>query len=191
MRFFLICFFALLTSTILGQNDDIPQTEEVNSPIEISQSGQKTKKEYNGPLSMFAGNPGKAALYSLILPGAGQFYNKKYLKVPIVMGIEGAVIGLLVRNNNQYRRWDREANQKLNGTNPNPCTFSQAELESFRDRARRQRDITLISTILVHLFQVADAFIHRHLIEFDVDDDLGFEWHAPQNGIGLGITFTF
>ncbi len=184
MRLIYSFIFLFLSSMMTAQVQDTVITDSID-PIEEP----KKRRSYNGPLSMFAGNPGKAALYSLILPGAGQFYNKSYIKVPIVIGIEGAVIGLLVRNNRQYKRWDTELNNKLS---MNVCNgLSQSELVTLRDRARRQRDITLISTILVHLFQVADAFIHRHLIEFDVSDDLSYRWHAPDTGLGVGLTFTF
>ena len=190
MRFSLICIFVILGLTVFGQIQESAEVVQVTSSQDTAEHIQKTQKAYNGPLSMFAGNPGKAALYSLMLPGAGQLYNKKYLKVPLVVGIEGAVVGILIRNNRQYKRWDRESNDLLMGI-PSPSGLNQAELDSLRERARDQRDITLIATVLVHLFQVADAFIHRHLIEFDIDDDLGFEWHSPESGIGLGLTVTF
>jgi hypothetical protein len=41
-----------------------------------------------GFFSIFKGKPGKAALYSLIIPGGGQIYNKKWWKVPLALGID-------------------------------------------------------------------------------------------------------
>jgi hypothetical protein len=52
---------------------------------------------------MFAGRPGKAALYSLIIPGAGQAYNKKYWQVPIVWGAVGTVGYFVIDNSKEYR----------------------------------------------------------------------------------------
>src|SRR4051794_29183926 len=45
----------------------------------------------------------RAALYSAILPGAGQFYNKKYWKIPIIYaGFVG--LGIAIEfNNSQYK----------------------------------------------------------------------------------------
>src|ERR1700733_3620184 len=34
-------------------------------------------------------NPRRATIYSLIFPGLGQFYNKKYWKIPIVLAAVG------------------------------------------------------------------------------------------------------
>src|SRR5690606_18821836 len=44
----------------------------------------KTKKT-----SIFSGKPGKSMLFSLVIPGSGQIYNKSYLRVPVVYGVIG------------------------------------------------------------------------------------------------------
>ena len=55
---------------------------------------QKTQKEKS---------PKKAALYSAILPGAGQVYTKKYWKVPIVYGGLVTSFYFINENNSSYR----------------------------------------------------------------------------------------
>src|SRR5687768_1869339 len=46
-------------------------------------------------------SPKKAALFSAIVPGLGQAYNKKYWKIPIIYaGFAG--LGYLVSFNNEY-----------------------------------------------------------------------------------------
>jgi hypothetical protein len=47
----------------------------------------------------------RAGLYSAVLPGLGQFYNKKYWKIPIVWGAVGAGVGIAIWNDNQYKKY--------------------------------------------------------------------------------------
>ena len=48
-------------------------------------------------------SPNKAALLSLILPGAGQAYNKKYWKIPIVYAGIGGLGYAIHRNGREFR----------------------------------------------------------------------------------------
>jgi hypothetical protein len=50
-------------------------------------------------------SPTKAGLYAAILPGLGQAYNKKYWKIPIVLGAIGTGVGIAMWNDKQYRRY--------------------------------------------------------------------------------------
>ena len=59
--------------------------------------------------------PSKAAFYSAILPGAGQAYNKKYWKIPIVWGAIGTGIYFYVRNDKQFDRYRNAYKRRLAG----------------------------------------------------------------------------
>lgn len=182
-------YFILSTLCIAGQSysQDI-----LTDSIDYSQQPKKTK-DFKGPLSMFSGNPGRAALYSLILPSAGQFYNKKYWKVPLVLAAEGTAIGFLVYNTRIYNEW----NEALLQISANPQIITEykgrntAEVRDKRDSARQFRDYTIVAVAAVHLIQVADAFVNRHLIEFDVSDDLSLDLRVEDQGPSLGFTFNF
>jgi len=159
-----------------------------------TQTASAYEKEKNGPFSffkVFSGNPGRAALYSAILPGAGQAYNKKYWKVPIVLAAEGTAIGFIVYNQQKYRNWRLAHRLMSEGELPGgylgATTPSQARL--VRDQWAQRRDYAIIGTVAIHIIQIADAFIHRHLIEFDVSDDLSF--NAFTNGQSLMVTVSF
>ena len=73
----------------------VDSLREAASPLRDSAKVIAVMKEHS---------PKKAALRSLILPGLGQIYNKKYWKLPIVygaLGISGAVFNY---NLQWYRR---------------------------------------------------------------------------------------
>ena len=48
-------------------------------------------------------NPKVAALRSAIIPGWGQWYNKKYWKIPIIYGALGVTAGVFFYNLKTYR----------------------------------------------------------------------------------------
>ena len=132
--------------------------------------------------------PAKAALWSAVIPGGGQFYNKAYWKVPIVYAT-GAVLGyFLIDNNTKYQSYryayiyrrdkdpstvDEYANNpdfpylsEANGT------LAEQNLKYRRDGYRRNRDLTVLLSIGAYGLQIAEAYVHAHLKEFDVSDDL-------------------
>ena len=47
-------------------------------------------------------SPHTASILSAVLPGAGQFYNEKYWKIPIVYGAMGAALYFANDNNKNY-----------------------------------------------------------------------------------------
>src|SRR5258706_5009470 len=53
--------------------------------------------------SIFAGRPGKSMLMSLVIPGAGQIYNKSYLRVPFIWGAVGGLGYIVINNTRQYQ----------------------------------------------------------------------------------------
>lgn len=128
--------------------------------------------------------PAKAALYSAIIPGMGQVYNGAYWKVPIVYAT-GAVLGyfvishhnnyqdlrtaLLIRNDGDPTTVDRYSAHPILGEGRARGTDN---LRYNRDFFRRNRDLTILLSVLAYGLNVAEAYVHAHLKEFDVGDDL-------------------
>lgn len=141
---------------------------------------------------MFSGNPGKAALYSIILPGAGQAYNKRWWKVPIAIAIEGTIIYYLQDNISTYKMWDQEWKSVVEGNPPSIVpNITEDTVKRIRDGARQNKDTAWAALIGAHIIIAADAFVDRHLIEFDIDDDLTLNVRPAQTVPGVGLVFTF
>jgi hypothetical protein len=126
----------------------------------------------------------RAALFSAVIPGAGQFYNKKYWKLPILYG-GAAVIGLAIEYNNRYYKIFREAYQlrvdgdsttidKFDPVNTDvDVTYPDADaLLTRKDYYRRTRDLMWIIGSVVYVLNIIDAYVDAHLINFDISDNL-------------------
>ncbi len=134
--------------------------------------------------NMFAGRPGRAALYSLILPGAGQAYNKKYWQVPIVWAGVGTVGYFMFDNIDTYKLYRdayRErllAELEMREPIENTLIFGRAttdQIRNERDRWNRFRQMTIFAFALTWVANSAQAFVGAHLKDFDISDDLSLE----------------
>ena len=113
-------------------------------------------------------SPGKAMLYSAVLPGAGQFYNESYWKIPIIWGIGGYFVYEIVKNNNNYIDYrDLYANSQT-PENPN----GDLRYTTLREFYRDQRDQFYLYAGLVYLVNLVDAYVDAHLFDFDVSDKI-------------------
>lgn len=120
--------------------------------------------------------PSRATLYSAILPGAGQIYNRKYWKAPIVWGGLGTCVYFIQRNNKEYVRY-RDAYVALVDGDPDTVdefngTRSANSVREVADVYRKWRDLSWIITSGVYLLNIVDANVDAHFVRFDVGDDL-------------------
>ncbi|MCC6460143.1 MAG: hypothetical protein IT260_06715 [Saprospiraceae bacterium] len=123
-------------------------------------------------------NPRTAAFLSLALPGAGQIYNRKYWKLPLVYGGLGALTYFEIQNVRQYRelrdnyKWVVDDDDNTNPTKE-PYTFLDAtSLKRYRDEWRRYMELTSLFLGLGYVLTATEAFVDAHLMRFDVSDDL-------------------
>ncbi len=158
-------------------------------------------------------SPHKATIYSLILPGLGQAYNKKYWKIPLIYIGFGA-IGYSINWNNGYYQIFQKAYKDLTDSddnttsyeelfNPgdlnNPTRYSQVkdQLSRGADYYRRNRDLLIISAFGFYALNIIDASVDAHLFDFDVSDDLTFNWQPSiirfnsQNLFCINCTINF
>jgi Family of unknown function (DUF5683) len=118
-------------------------------------------------------NPRKAMLYSAILPGMGQVYNKKYWKVPLVYGGLVGFIAVVDFYNNAGNRFRNDLFDLLNGNKTAlQLGTDETRLRNGIELARRQRDYFIIITSFFYILQMVDAHVDAHLKEFDLNPKL-------------------
>jgi len=138
--------------------------------------------------------PKRATIYSAILPGAGQVYNKKYWKVPIIyagFGIAGYFL------NDNLRNLDFFKTNLIYALDDDPLTipdprFNTETLRAQVNRFKSQRDWSYVSMGIIYALNIIDANVDAHLAHFDVGKDLSLEVHPfidftaqRANGISL------
>lgn len=143
-------------------------------------------------------DPVKAALYSAILPGLGQAYNRKYWKIPVVWAGFGAFAYFINWNNDQYQFYRRNLIYEIEGNPdfPNETPYEADVLKSARDEYRRNRDMLIIFNVLYYMLNIVDAHVDAHLIEFDVNQDLSVQLqpsiqYMPVGNPTTGLTLSF
>ena len=116
--FLFFCFSLIFSQvnpndTIRVENlpkDSIPAAKPQSESQILGEIDQK-----NAPATVQKFSPTKAGLYSAVLPGLGQYYNKKYWKIPIVWGAVGTGVGIALWNDKQYKRYRNAFVAELNG----------------------------------------------------------------------------
>lgn len=119
-------------------------------------------------------DPRKALLFSAIFPGAGQIYNKKYWKAPLVWGGFGAGIFVVSEYQRQYLDFKNQLFDRINGV-PAPTqgrVLSEDQLRNLVNRSKRERDFFVIMSALWYILQMVDAHVDAHLKEFDLNPEL-------------------
>jgi len=195
---FFLCLFAVAYSQVVP-NDTIKVDSVVSKEKPVAEPKKLLKSEAkivqdlesaNGPTrKTMKLNPTRAGLYSAVLPGLGQFYNKKYWKIPIVWGAVGTGVGIAIWNDNQYKKYREYYIAKLNGT-PNEFIDSKPWLDktalgNVQDRAKRQRDYAIAITGLIYILNIVDAVVDSHLYESRHDPDLSFAPAVIQDQYGI------
>lgn len=143
--------------------------------------------------------PQKTALYSAVIPGLGQIYNRHYWKVPVVYVGAGVAIYFLYDNTTNYNKYRRMYSGYLSNDPEALADMAQSNLtpeyvKYLQDYHRRYLDITVLATVLGYTLQVLDAAIFAHLKGFDISEDISLRMQPvayPGNGMGIGLVMRF
>lgn len=133
-------------------------------------------------------SPKRALWLALVLPGAGQAYNRKYWKLPIFYGGFVGCVYAMTWNNQMYHDYAQAymdimdndpSTQSYNNFLHLGATITSANEERYKnifkqrkDRYRRWRDLSIFTTIAVYALSVIDAYVDASLSDFDISDDL-------------------
>lgn len=147
--------------------------------------GLDGKKEFNP-------NPNRAVWMSALFPGLGQIYNRRYWKLPIIVG--GFMgLGYATSWNNSQLSDYTQGYRDLMDDDPNtrsymnffPPTTNESDLDktwlastlkSRRDFYRRNRDLCIICCVGLYLLCMVDAYVDASLAHFDISPDLSIDW---------------
>lgn len=136
-------------------------------------------------------NTKRAMWLAIILPGAGQIYNRKYWKLPIIYGGFVGCAYAMSWNNQMYHDYS-QAYLDIMDDDPNTQSYNQflhlgakideSNIERYKeifrkrkDRYRRWRDMSMFVMIGVYAFSVIDAYVDASLSEFDISNDLSLK----------------
>ena len=161
----------------------------------------------------------RAMWLAIVLPGAGQIYNRKYWKLPIIYGGFVGCAYAITWNNQMYHDYS-QAYMDIMDNDPNTQSYNQFLhlgtvinssnedrykdiFKKRKDKYRRWRDMGMFVMIGIYALSIIDAYVDASLSQFDISDDLTLHIEptflkAPQSnsslqsgGLGLQCSLTF
>ncbi|MBM6673075.1 DUF5683 domain-containing protein [Marseilla massiliensis] len=161
----------------------------LNRTVFPDSTGKKKKEKRDW--STWRPSAKRAMWLAIVIPGAGQIYNRKYWKLPIVYG---GFLGCLyaIRWNNQMYQDYSQAYMDIMDNDPNTQSYNEflhlgntitpENTERYQDLFRRRkdyyrryRDLSVFCLIAVYALSVIDAYVDASLSEFDISQDLSFK----------------
>lgn len=150
---------------------------------------------------LFQPNPKKAGMYSSILPGLGQAYNRQYWKVPVVYAILGTAGYFIAYNYNQYSSYRQAYIYSIDGdaaTDPASVgerygLYDASDLQRLQDSYKKDLDIIVLLTSVGYALQIMDAVASAHLKNFDISRDISMQMKPviQNNFVGVGLVMNF
>ncbi len=151
---------------------------------------EKVKRDWN----TWTPNPQRALWLALVIPGAGQIYNRKYWKLPLIYGGFMGCIYALRWNNMMYKDYS-QAYLDIKDKDPTTASYNkflhlgrQIDMDDeqqvkrytdlFRnrkDKYRRWRDMSFFVMLGVYALSVIDAYVDAELSVFDISKDLSLK----------------
>jgi Family of unknown function (DUF5683) len=174
----LICIFCIVInvkSNKLFAQDSLAKKITDSAKIKMAEP----EKEIN----YFAFNtknpvPKRAAMYSAILPGLGQAYNKQYWKIPIVYA--GVAVSAYITYNT-FTDWQKYRQAFITRTDNNPKTIDsllQYDVNALRELERSNRaylDRVVVYSAVYYGLNIIDALVSAHLKNFDVSKNISLQ----------------
>lgn len=196
---------------------DTAQTVQAETPLTLTPDTltQKKKRDW----STWRPETKRAMWLALVLPGAGQIYNRKYWKLPIIYGGFVGCAYALRWNNMMYKDYS-QAYMDLMDNDPNTQSYNQflhlgvkidetnidrykTLFKNRKDRFRRWRDLSVFCMIGVYALSIVDAYVDASLSEFDISNNLSLRVEPTiinnsaernvlkQNTLGLSCSLNF
>ena len=134
----------------------------------------------------------KTATWLALIPGAGQAYNHKYWKMPIVYAGFGVTTYFAITNGNDYHLY-RDAYDYKMGTKTNvsqqaieeSAKYTEDNLITLRDYYRSNMELSWIITAAWYIVQIIDANVDAHFFYYDINEDLTLHVEPQWNTINF------
>jgi hypothetical protein len=123
----------------------------------------------------------KASVLSTVIPGAGQVYNKKYWKVPIVYATMGTALYFANENMQSFKKYKNALENRNNGQEDLYPNVSDSEMLTVIDFYQRNRDISYILTAVAYILNIVDASVDAHLFDFNINENLSVSTQTTIN----------
>ena len=138
----------------------------------------------------------KAVWLGVIIPGAGQIYNRSYWKLPIVYGAFMGCGYAISQMQNRYSGYKtayldlykdvqagtvtEDADKTYIAVLPDGYTLSRVggestwmnTLKNQQNIYRRYRDYSILATVIVYALSLIDAYVDAQLFDYDISPDL-------------------
>ena len=178
-----ILWLAATTGAYAQEQEDTLQAEQLFE--EVSQP--KPKRDWN----TWRPNPKRALWLSVVIPGGGQIYNRKYWKLPIVYGGFVGCFYAMNWNNSMYKDYS-QAYLDIMDDNPGTASYNRflhlgmqitssnedrykTIFKKRKDKYRRWRDMSFFVLCGVYALSVIDAYVDAELSAFDISGDLSLK----------------
>ncbi|PJJ48036.1 DUF5683 domain-containing protein [Hymenobacter chitinivorans] len=171
-----------------------PDSAVVSTPP-VTDASRRTAKLFGIAMT----EPSKAGLLAVMLPGAGQIYNRKFWKLPLVYGAIGGTLYGEFFYQSRYKEYLTALDDFANKRKPSGPNAAQIRDSSYAVRGlrvyRTQRDVFIAYSALAYSLTVLDAVVDAHLKDFDISDDLGLQWQPtliwmPTAAVTPGLSLT-
>ena len=171
-------------------------------------------EEMNLTASEWEPEPRLAVWFSLLFPGGGQIYNRKFWKLPIIYGGYVGCIYALTWNQSTYSDY-QNAYVDIMDNDPNTKSYEDflpphyeidTDMEEWlkdvfkqrKNKYRRYRDLSIFAFAGMYIVAAIDAYVDAELSHFDISPDLSLNIEprlmmdhmgAPIAGFSLAFNF--
>lgn len=176
--------FEKTTTDTLATATTVATRQFLDSVPEFSDDFEERVIEFNP-------DPTRAVWLSALFPGLGQIYNRRYWKLPIIVG---GYLGLGYATSWNNRMLDDYTRAYRDIMDSDPSTKSYMDffpkntkedeldktwltntLKSRKNFYRRNRDLCIICMVGVYLLAMVDAYVDASLSHFDITPDLSMQ----------------
>lgn len=170
-----LLFFCFQTRTAMGQNkDSLNLKKTVTTTTQTSPSFPDSIFKFNTKTPL----PKRAGMYSALVPGLGQIYNRQYWKAGLTYAGFGVITGFMISNIKQYQYYHKAYIGRIDAdptTTDTITLYTTEDINTLRKGYRTYTEYTVIAGTLGYLISILDAYISAHLKTFDMSKDISFQ----------------